>query len=160
VLYAGRPDLMTRLITSRACGSRGMTLSFWKSPAAERLEHVVAPAALEVARALGEGGGVDQALVGQQLLERVQPALVLARRLALAFGVGDLGDQLSLELAPREGRFVAHRDGHAEDAALPRFVEDQLAVLSRQRCGAGHVGDLSARDWFHACLRVSGPPAA
>src|SRR4030095_11989006 len=64
---------------------------------------------------------------------------------ALALGVGDLGDQLGLELAPLEAGVVAHRHGHAEDAALPRLVEHELAVLAWQRGGALHVGDLAAR---------------
>src|SRR5213593_1403928 len=138
---------MTRLITSWAWGSRAMALS--SAGNRERLEHVVAAAGLEVVRALGEGGLVEQALVGQQALESVEPALVVARGLALALRVRDLGDELGLELAPREAGFVTHRHGHAEDAALPRFVEDQLAVLPRQRRLAGHVGDLAARDGVH-----------
>src|SRR5262245_55113907 len=102
VLYAGRPDLMTSLMTSCTWGSRAMALSSIhertsaggapapRRPAARtamRLEHVVAATGLELARALGQGGRVDQALVGEQLLEGVQPALVVARGLALALGV-------------------------------------------------------------------------
>src|SRR6266446_10897526 len=124
----------------------------------ERSEHVVAASALEIARALGERPGVEQALVGEELLERVEPALVVARGLARALGVRDLADEVGLELAPREARLVAHRHGHAEDAALPRLVEDQLAVLPRQRRLARHVGDLTARDGVHRPgPRVSGP---
>src|SRR3989441_13141121 len=146
---------MTRLITSWAWGSRAMALSF--TGYGERLEHVVAAAGLEVERALGEGGLVEQALVGQQALEGVEPALVVARGLALALRVRDLGDELGLELAPGEAGFVTHRHGHAEDAALPRLVEDQLAVLPRQRRLAGHVGDLAARDGVHRTpLRSAG----
>src|SRR3989449_10357785 len=146
---------MTRLITSWAWGSRAMALSF--AGYGERLEHVVAAAGLEVERALGEGGLVEQALVGQQALEGVEPALVVARGLALALRVRDLGDELGLELAPGEAGFVTHRHGHAEDAALPRLVEDQLAVLPRQRRLAGHVGDLAARDGVHRTpLRSAG----
>src|SRR6266508_4830727 len=107
-------------------------------------------------RALGEGSLVEQALVGQQALEGVKPALVVARGLALALRVGDLGDELGLELAPREAGFVTHRHGHAEDAALPRLVEDQLTVLPRQRRLAGHVGDLAARDGVHREASWSG----
>src|SRR5262245_51568111 len=125
---------MTSLMTSCTWGSRAMALSSIhertsaggapapRRPAARtamRLEHVVAATGLELARALGQGGRVDQALVGEQLLEGVQPALVVARGLALALGVADLGDQLGLELAPLEAGVVAHRSGHAEDAALP-----------------------------------------
>src|SRR5215467_11086564 len=116
---------MTRLMTSWACGSRAMA----RSPVA--LEDVVATTALEVVRALGEDGGVEQALVGQELLERVEPALVVARGVAVALGARDLIDQMLLELAPHEARLMTHRHGHAEDAALPRLVEDQLAVLPR-----------------------------
>src|SRR5713101_99398 len=123
---------MTRLITSWAWGSRAMALSF--AGYGERLEHVVAAAGLEV-----------------------EPALVVARGLALALRVRDLGDELGLELAPGEAGFVTHRHGHAEDAALPRLVEDQLAVLPRQRRLAGHVGDLAARDGVHRTpLRSAG----
>src|SRR5262245_44018458 len=125
---------MTRSMTCWAWGSRAMAALLF---GISGLEHVVAAAALELARALGERVGVEQALVGEELFERVQPALVVARRLALALGVRDLVDEMRLELAPREGRLVAHRHRHAEDAALPRLVEDQLAVLSRQRRGAG-----------------------
>src|SRR6266850_5339428 len=95
------------------------------------------------------GGRVDQALVGEQALEGVQPALVIARGLSLALRVGDLGDQLRLELAPLEAGVVAHRDGHAEDAALPRLVEHELAVLPRQRRRASHVGNLATRYGIH-----------
>src|SRR3989442_7715819 len=147
---------MTRLITSWAWGSRAMALSV--AGYGERLEPVVAAAGLEVVRALGEGGFVEQALVGQQALEGVEPALVVARGLALALRVRDLDNELGLELAPGEAGFVTHRDGHAEDAALPRLVEDQLAVLPRQRRLAGHVGDLAARDGGHRTPPpISGP---
>src|SRR5262249_10321158 len=115
-------------------------------------EHIVATAALEFAGALVEGDRIEQALVGEKLLERVEPALVVGRGLAPTLGVPDLVDEVRLEVAPREARVVAHRDGHAEDAALPRLVEDQLAVLPRQRRGAFHVGDLSAGDGVHARL--------
>src|SRR4029453_19416204 len=131
---------MTRLITSWAWGSRAMA----RSPC---LEHVVASAAFEVARALREGAGVQQALVGEQPFEGVQPAFVVARGFALALGVRDLGDELGLKRAPLEGCFVAHGHGHAEDAALPGLVEDELPVFSRQRRPAGHVGDFAARAW-------------
>src|SRR5881397_1199245 len=103
-----------------------MAFSSW----GERLEHVVAVAGLEFVRALGQGGRVDQALVGEQALEGVQPALVIARGRSLAL---------------REAGVVAHRDGHAEDAALPRLVEHELAVLPRQRRRASHVGNLATR---------------
>src|SRR5262245_7240231 len=150
VLYAGRPDLMTRSITACACGSRAMARLLF----AERIsEHVVAASALELARALGERRRVEQALVGEELLECGEPPLVVARGLALALGVRDLVDEVGLELAPREAGLVAHRHGHAEDAALPRLVEYQLAVLSRQRRDALHVGDLPARDRLHRRLR-------
>src|SRR5882724_8951991 len=138
---------MTRSITARAWGSRAMALSF--AGYCGRLEHVVAAAGLEVVGALGEGVRVEQALVGEQALEGKKPARVVARGLAFALGVRDLGDELGLELAPLETGLVAHRHGHAENAALPRLVEDQLAVLSRQRRRAGHVGDLAARDGIH-----------
>src|SRR4029434_3792836 len=97
-----------------------------------RLEHVVAAAGLELVRALGQGGRIDQALVGEQALEGVQPALVVARRRTRDVAGADLADQLRLELAPLEAGVVAHRHGHAEDAALPRLVEHELAVLARQ----------------------------
>src|SRR5262245_36776049 len=122
-----------------------------------RLEHVVAAAGLELARALGQGRGVEQALVAEQLLEGVEPALVVARGLALALGVGDLGDQLCLELAPLEAGVVAHRHGHAEDAALPGLVEHELAVLARQRGRALHVGNLAARFCVHRRLPTAWP---
>src|SRR4029434_2899241 len=125
-----------------------------------RLEHVVAAAGLELVRALGQGGRIDQALVGEQALEGVQPALVVACGLALALGVGDLGDQLRLELAPLEAGVVAHRHGHAEDAALPRLVEHELAVLARQRGGAGHVGNLAARYGIHRRVPSARPARA
>src|SRR2546425_5739660 len=138
---------MTRLITSWAWGSRAMALSF--AGCCGRLEHVVAAAGLELVRALGEHARLEQTFVGEQTLEGVEPALVVARRLALALRVRDLGDELGLELAPLEAGLVAHRHGHAEDAPLPRLVEDHLAVLPRQRRRAGHVGDLLARDGGH-----------
>src|SRR5207245_11476072 len=147
---------MTRLISSWAWGSRAMALSF--AGCCVRLEHVVAAAGLELVRALGEHARLEQTFVGEQALEGVEPALVVARGLALALRLRDLGDEPGLELAPREARLVAHRHGHAEDAALPRLVEDQLAVLPRQRRLARHVGDLTARDGVHRPgPRVSGP---
>src|SRR5262249_40860983 len=97
---------------------------------------------------------------GEQLLEGVQPALVVARGLALALGVGDLGDQLRLELAPLEAVVVAHRHGHPEDAALPRLVEHELAVLPRQRGGALHIGDLTPPDRSHPAAGAGRPPTA
>src|SRR5262245_59422858 len=146
---------MTRSITAWACGSRAMARLLF----AERIsEHVVAASALELARALGDRGRVEQALVGEELLECGEPPLVVARRLALALGVRDLVNEMGLELAPREAGLVAHRHSHAEDASRPRLVEYQLAVLSRQRRGALHVGDLPARDRLHR--RLCHRPAA
>src|SRR5262249_56179790 len=68
-------------------------------------------------------------------------------------GVRDPVDEVGRHRAPGEAGLVAHRHGHAEDAALPRLVEYQLAVLSRQRRDALHVGDLPARDRLHRRLR-------
>src|SRR5438309_11830811 len=147
---------MTRLMTSWAWGSRDMGSSC--------LEHVVAATALEVVGALGEHRGVEQPLVGQQPLEGAQPALVVARRITGALRARDLVDQSRLELAPLEAGVVAHGHGHPEDAALPRLVEHQLAVLARQRGLAGHVGDLAARNGFHhsapAPRRLAAPTSA
>src|SRR5213593_2159767 len=84
------------------------------------------------------------------------PALVIAPRLSLARRVGYPGDQLRLELAPLEAGVVAHRDGHAEDAALPRLVEHELAVLPRQRRRASHVGNLATRYGIHDAFLPDG----
>src|SRR5580765_3114032 len=98
---------MTRLITSWAWGSRAMA----RSPVRDlergtKLEDVVAAPTLEITRALGERVGIDQSFVGEELLERLQPALVVAGGFALTLGVRDLPDEMRLKLAPREARLV------------------------------------------------------
>src|SRR4030095_13520735 len=123
---------MTTLMTSCTWGSRAMALSsiFISAPrpagpqprgglprallcgGAGRQNTAARRPGSHSPRALGQGGRVDQALVGEQQLEGVQPALVVARGLALALGVGDLGDQLGLELAPLARAVVVYSPGH------------------------------------------------
>src|SRR6266496_1593627 len=87
----------------------------------------------------------DEALVLQQPLEGGEPALVVARVLAARFGLGDLGDQLALELFPTVDAGSVEGDGHAEDAPFPRLLEHQLAILARDSRGPIHVGDEPVR---------------
>src|SRR4030095_9176502 len=135
-------------MTAWACGSRAIVASPYilRLCRRARLEHVVATAGLKLVRPLGQDGRVDEALVGEKLREGVEPAFVIARGLAFAFGVRDLRDELRLKLAPLELGLVAPGPGHGADAPLPCLVEDQLAVLPRQRRHALHIGDLTARD--------------
>src|SRR5712691_4287734 len=59
---------------------------------------LVALAELKGLRAVLELLRRDEALFVQQALEGGEPALVIARVLAPRFGLGDMGDQLALEL--------------------------------------------------------------
>jgi hypothetical protein len=75
--------------------------------------------------------GGDHARVEQEALERRQPALVVARGVAVLVGRGDLGDQAVAEIVPVVDLRVAERDRHPEDAPFPRRFEDQFAVFAR-----------------------------
>src|SRR4029453_9089449 len=69
----------------------------------------------------------------QHALEGGQPGVVVAELAATGLGGGDFRDQRLAELLPRQPALLRKRDGHPEDAALPRLVEDQLAVAARHR---------------------------
>src|SRR5438034_1098383 len=87
---------------------------------------------------------VEHAVGEEEPFDRSEPALVVApagvRALAvLALPGRDLRDQLAAEPLPLEGWALrqCHRD--PEGAALPRLVEDKLAVRARRRRGASRV---------------------
>src|SRR4051794_37386935 len=91
-------------------------------------EGVVAGAGLELVQARGELLVGEKALLDQEMLERLEPALVVGRVTVLAVRRRDLLDQLVTKLVPVEQLLLVHRDRQAEDARLPGRVEHELAV--------------------------------
>lgn len=59
--------------------------------------------------------------------------------LLFVVGLGDAFHQLLPEVSPWVDALVVERYSHAEDAALPKGIEHELAVLARQRFDAIHV---------------------
>src|SRR5262249_40946902 len=77
---------------------------------------------------------VEQPVGEQNVLECGQPPFVVPPPPSLP--TADLRDELLPEALPLERVVVRERDGHAEGAALPGRVEDELAVRARRRRGA------------------------
>src|SRR6266498_1453567 len=71
----------------------------------------------------------------QQRLERTEPAVVVAVLPGLVRPACHLGDQAGLEVLPGEQPLIGQCGRETEGAALPRLVEDQLAVRP------GNLGD-------------------
>src|SRR5829696_4494789 len=87
-------------------------------------------------RALVEDIGRDDAALIQQSFERLRPPLVVHVPLAvgmLGLPAVDGTDEALLELAPFEASGFVKGHGDAEQVALPRGIEDQLAVRPRRR---------------------------
>src|SRR6185369_12390435 len=80
----------------------------------------------------GQLGGGTELPGREEPLERDLPALVVAPLAPLrpALPLGDGGDQVLPELVPVENARLMERHGQAEEPALQRRGEDQLAVLS------------------------------
>src|SRR5687768_14413553 len=71
------------------------------SSATLRSEYVIALAELELGRAFVDLVLRDDALSGQQRLERAQPVFIVGRAVAPRLGSGDLLDQPFPEVVPR-----------------------------------------------------------
>src|SRR5579859_3411273 len=81
---------------------------------------------LELGHARLDLGLVQQAVGEEDALQGGQPALVVAPVLALPGA--DLVDQLLPEALPPEGVALRQCDRDSERTALPRLLEDELAV--------------------------------
>src|ERR671934_185592 len=86
---------------------------------------------LELGHARRDLGLLQQAVGEQDVLQGGEPALVVAPVLALPGA--DLGDQLLPKALPLESVSLRQRDGDSERTALPRLLEDELAVRARRR---------------------------
>src|SRR5262249_59498546 len=75
-------------------------------------------------------GARDEALPGQQRLERGEPDLVVDERVRPPLRGRDLRDQGLPELLPLVQALLVQRDRHAERPPLPGLVEPHLAVPS------------------------------
>src|SRR5215475_10435686 len=120
---------------------------------------VVALAELELICGLVELAGGDEALRGEEPLERGEPHLVVLERSLLALGEGDFRDQGLPELLPRERASLGQRHRHAERPSLPGLSEHELTVPARHRGRTGHVGD-EALDVFVGVLAGGRPGGA
>src|SRR4029079_2430875 len=86
---------------------------------------------LDLGHARLDLGLVQQAVGEEDALQGGEPALVVAPPLAVPGA--DLADQLLPEPLPFEVVALGQRDGNSERAALPRLLEDELAVGPRRR---------------------------
>src|SRR5262245_33882530 len=125
---------MSRMACQRIEGSESSShcvtdlFDFEACDSATELEHLVALAELELVGDLLQELRVHETAARQHALQRRQPRVVVAELPAACLRGGDLADQGLAELLPREEATLGQRHRHAEGAALPGRVEDQLAV--------------------------------
>ncbi len=87
---------------------------------------------------------MSMSFVGEQSLQCFEPAIpvaILNGRPVLALPARDDRDESLAELVPGEEVPLVERHGHAEEATLPRCVEDEFAVAARRGGRALHVDD-------------------
>src|SRR5262245_6618797 len=104
-------------------------------------EHVIALAELELVRGLLQLLGRDETPPRQHLLERREPDGVIHERPDMPFRVRNPPDERLPELFPLIAALLVEGYRHAEHAALPGLVEDELTVPPRKAGSPLHGGD-------------------